>query len=277
MPELPEVETTRRGILPHLTKRTLSAVEIRQTKLRYPIVQGAIEALIGEPLIAVNRRAKYLLLHFAHQSLIIHLGMSGSLRLVSPDSEWRKHDHWQLTFGDKALRYHDPRRFGFLLVSATPHTHSLLAKLGVEPLSHDFNAHYLFDFCQRRTGSIKALLMNQHIVVGIGNIYACEALFQARIHPQYPAKRLTLAQVEPLKQAIVDQLSRAIRLGGSTLKDFVNPDGNPGYFAQTLAVYGREGKPCPHCQTPIENLKITGRSSFYCPKCQPLPAQASST
>ena len=268
MPELPEVETTRRGILPHLTRKTLTSVEIRQSKLRYPIDIINIMQLIDETLVAINRRAKYILLHFAHQSLIIHLGMSGSLRLVSPECDWRKHDHWQLTFGHQALRYHDPRRFGFLLITETPHTHPLIAKLGVEPLSSDFNPHYLFDLCQRRSSAIKTVLMNQQFVVGIGNIYACEALFQAKIHPQQSAKSLTLAQIEVLYHAITDQLSQSIRQGGSTLKDFVNPDGNPGYFAQKLAVYGREGQACPRCQTKIETVKITGRNSFFCPNCQ---------
>lgn len=270
MPELPEVETTRRGILPHLTNKTLTAVDIRQPKLRYPIEVNEIMHLIGEPVIAINRRAKYLLLHFAQQTLIIHLGMSGSLRLVSPEAEWRKHDHWQLTFGTQALRYHDPRRFGFLLLTHSPHTHPLIAKLGVEPLSDDFSAAYLASLCRKRATPIKTLLMNQQVIVGIGNIYACEALFQAKTHPLQAAKTLQPEQIQALHKAIVEQLTRAIRQGGSTLRDFVNPDGNPGYFAQTLAVYGREGLTCPRCHSTIENLKIAGRSSFYCPTCQPL-------
>jgi formamidopyrimidine-DNA glycosylase len=275
MPELPEVETTRRGILPHLSRKTLTAIDVRQPKLRYPIDQPSLLSLVGESLIGINRRAKYLLLHFAHQTLIIHLGMSGSLRLVEPNSEWRKHDHWQLTFGEKALRYHDPRRFGFLLISESPQTHALISKLGVEPLSSEFNASYLFALCQRKRTPIKTLIMNQQIVVGIGNIYACEALFQAGIHPQQIANQLTITEIEKLSQAIVDQLTRAIRQGGSTLKDFINPDGNPGYFAQTLAVYGRAGKACPRCTTLIENIPIAGRSSFFCPKCQPLKLRES--
>jgi formamidopyrimidine-DNA glycosylase len=270
MPELPEVETTRRGILPHISRKTLTSVEIRQPSLRFPVPEAEIRTLIGEGLIAVNRRAKYLLLHFAHQTLIIHLGMSGSVRLVGTDSQWRKHDHWQLTFADQGLRYHDPRRFGFLLLTDQPYQHPLLASLGVEPLSHDFTPDYLYRFCQKRSSSIKSLIMNQHIVVGVGNIYACEALFQARIHPNQSAKHLDYARVGLLCTAIVDQLTMAIRQGGSTLRDFVNPDGNPGYFAQNLSVYGREGQACSVCGTAIESIKIAGRASFFCPKCQPL-------
>jgi formamidopyrimidine-DNA glycosylase len=270
MPELPEVETTRRGILPFITGKTLTGVSVSQPKLRYPVPEAALTALIGQTVIAVNRRAKYLLIHFAHTSIIIHLGMSGSLRLITPNSDWRLHDHWQLCFGDQTLRYHDPRRFGFILVSDTPKQHPLLSKLAPEPLGDDFTPDYLYQLCQRRRSPIKSLIMNNHNVVGVGNIYACESLFLARLHPLRIANTLSLAECQNLHRAIVDVLTRAIKEGGSTLRDFINPNGQPGYFAQTLHVYGREGKACPRCQTAIANLKQAGRSSFYCPSCQPI-------
>jgi formamidopyrimidine-DNA glycosylase len=274
MPELPEVETTKRGILPHLTGKTLTAVFVKQPKLRYPVPITELDALINSPLIAINRRAKYLLLHFEDNALIIHLGMAGSLRITTPDSEWRKHDHWQLTFGETALRYHDMRRFGFLIADNKPESHPLLTKLGIEPLADAFTVERFAAALKKRRSPIKTCIMNNAIVVGIGNIYACESLFLAGVHPARIATSLTIDEITRLHQHIVAILNRAIAQGGSTLKDFVNPDGNPGYFAQTLAVYGRENKPCPVCKTPIENIKLAGRSSCYCPKCQPLtPSQ----
>lgn len=270
MPELPEVETTRRGILPFITGKCLKGVSVSQPKLRYPVPEAELNALVGQTVIAVNRRAKYLLIHFAQTSIIIHLGMSGSLRLVPLNSDWRLHDHWQLCFGDQVLRYHDPRRFGFILVSDTPKQHPLLNKLAPEPLSEDFTADYLYLLCQKRRSPIKTLIMNNQCVVGVGNIYACESLFLAHIHPQRIANTLSLTECTQLHHAIVDVLTRAIKVGGSTLRDFVNPNGQPGYFAQTLHVYGREGQPCHRCQTPVANLKLSGRSTFYCPNCQPM-------
>lgn len=269
MPELPEVETTKRGILPHLSGKSLTQIDVRVPKLRYPIPLDTLNTLINHPLIAINRRAKYLLLHFESLSLIIHLGMSGSLRILPPDTPWRKHDHWQLTFDHIALRYHDPRRFGFLLTSDKPEEHSLLNTLGPEPLSDAFSATYLYNLLSKRKSPIKSCLMDNKVVVGVGNIYACESLFLAAIAPNRPANTLKKSDVTRLHQYIVDTLKKAILQGGSTLKDFVNPNGSPGYFAQTLHVYGREGLPCPRCKsTKIENIKIGGRSSFYCPHCQ---------
>lgn len=268
MPELPEVETTKRGILPHITGKTLTAAQVLQPKLRYPVPVNDLDALINTPLLAINRRAKYLLLHFEHNTLILHLGMSGSLRITTPNSEWRKHDHWQLTFGDIALRYHDPRRFGFLISTQQPEKHPLLAKLGAEPLGTAFTLADFANALKKRRSPIKTCLMNNAIVVGIGNIYACESLFLARIHPARPANSLNDDEIKALHQHVIAILNRAIAQGGSTLRDFVNPDGNPGYFAQTLHVYGRQGQPCPSCQTPIEVIKQAGRSSFFCPHCQ---------
>jgi formamidopyrimidine-DNA glycosylase len=271
MPELPEVETTRRGITAHISGKTLTQVTVTQPKLRYPIPADALNALIGTPLLAINRRAKYLLLHFEHNSLIVHLGMSGSLRITQPDTEWRKHDHWQLVFNTIALRYHDPRRFGFLIADNKPETNPLLRKLGAEPLGSEFSLDNFKQGLSRRKSPIKTCIMNNEIVVGIGNIYACESLFLAGIHPTKKANNLTNDEITQLHQHIIAILNRAIAQGGSTLRDFVNPDGNPGYFAQTLNVYGREGKPCLICNTPINTIKQAGRSTFYCPHCQKLP------
>jgi formamidopyrimidine-DNA glycosylase len=269
MPELPEVETTRRGIAPHIDQQILTHTIIRQAKLRYPIPVAQVDCLIGQTLISSERRAKYLLLKFNTSTLMIHLGMSGSLRIVSTEAEWRKHDHWQLEFGSVWLRYHDPRRFGFLIVTDNCVTHPLIDKLGPEPLSDDFSTHYFESQLANRKSPIKTSLMNNQIVVGIGNIYACESLFLAGIHPLTPSYQLTSCQINQLHSHIQATLSRAIKLGGSTLRDFVNPDGQPGYFAQTLNVYGRAQQPCDYCTTHIEKLVIGQRSSYYCPQCQP--------
>ena len=270
MPELPEVETTRRGIAPHIDQQMLTHAIIRQAKLRYSLPVEQVNNLIGQALVSVERRAKYLLLKFNTSTLIIHLGMSGSLRIVSQEAEWRKHDHWQLEFGSVCLRYHDPRRFGFLIASESTEQHGLITKLGPEPLSDAFSTQYLQSKLAKRKSPIKTSLMNNELVVGIGNIYACESLFLAGIHPLTPCHQITPAQLSLLHGHIQATLSRAIAQGGSTLRDFLNPDGQPGYFAQTLNVYGRAQQPCHQCDTPIDNLRIGGRSSYYCPQCQPL-------
>ena len=270
MPELPEVETTRRGIEPYLDQQVLTHVTVRQAKLRYLIPVELIEHLIGQRLVSVKRRAKYLLLKFASLTLIIHLGMSGSLRLVSKEAEWRKHDHWQLEFGLVCLRYHDPRRFGFLIACECVEDHALIRKLGPEPLTQAFSIDYLTTQLNKRKTPIKTTLMNNEVVVGIGNIYACESLFLAGIHPLTPCHQLSAVAIAQLHQHIQTTLTRAIAQGGSTLRDFLNPDGQPGYFAQTLAVYGRAGETCNRCHTEIENTKLAGRSSYFCPQCQPL-------
>lgn len=270
MPELPEVETTRRGIAPHIDQQQLTHAIIRQARLRYPIPVEQVNSLIGQVLMSVERRAKYLLLKFNTSTLIIHLGMSGSLRIVSQETEWRKHDHWQLEFGSVCMRYHDPRRFGFLIACDSADQHSLITKLGPEPLSDAFSTQYLQSKLVKRNAPIKTSLMNNELVVGIGNIYACESLFLAGIHPLTPCHQLTPTQLGLLHGHIQATLNRAIAQGGSTLRDFLNPDGQPGYFAQTLNVYGRAQQSCYQCDTPIDNLRIDGRSSYYCPQCQPL-------
>jgi len=269
VPELPEVETTKRGILPHISHHELTAIEVRTLKLRYPVPKDILDNLIGQPLLAINRRAKYLLLHFLKQTLIVHLGMSGSLRLVNTDTPWRKHDHWQLCFDEHCLRYHDPRKFGFLIASETPDQHPLIKSLGVEPLSDAFTASYLTEKCQKRRTPIKNVMMDNKVVVGIGNIYTCESLFMAGINPFRPANSLTSEEYSQLQSSIAHILNRAIQQGGSTLRDFLNPDGTPGYFAQTLHAYGQTGKTCPRCkQSTISNRKLAGRSTYYCPHCQ---------
>lgn len=275
MPELPEVETTCRGIRPHIQQQPLTAISVRQPKLRYPVPEATLAELQGQTLLNVSRRSKYILLDFSSQRLIVHLGMSGSLRIVTEDSsdnaDWRKHDHWQLTFNRQVqLRYHDPRRFGFMVSSAPHAVHPFLAKLGVEPLSDDFTVAYLFTATRHKRTAIKQLIMNASVVVGVGNIYASESLFSAGIHPLRPAGSLSEPEAAKLHNAIQQIIRTAIEQGGTTLKDFVNPQGQPGYFAQQLAVYGKTGDTCLTCQQPIHKQVIAGRSSFFCPNCQPL-------
>ncbi len=270
MPELPEVETTRRGIAPLVEGATVTAVTVRESRLRQP-VPGNLEALLGgQELLAVERRAKYLLFRFAHGTLIVHLGMSGSLRLVPPPTAFRKHDHIEIVFdGDRRLRFHDPRRFGLMIWSADPIVqHPLIAHLGPEPWDEGFDAAYLHAAASKRRAAVKNLIMDGKIVVGVGNIYASEALYRAGIHPQRAAGRVSIARYERLVLAIREVLAEAIEVGGTTLRDFVKSDGEPGYFRLQLNVYGRTGEPCPGCGRPIRQTVIGQRSSFYCPTCQ---------
>ena len=284
MPELPEVETSRRGILPHVLQQTIVQVVVRQPKLRWPVAPKIME-LSGLCVTAVERRAKYLLLQISQPAtlqavgwIIIHLGMSGSLRVVPAGTPPALHDHVDVQLSNgRVLRYNDPRRFGCWLWSERPLSHTLLAKLGPEPLSPEFNAEYLYQRSRKRRTALKAWLMDNQVVVGVGNIYANEALFQCRLHPMLPAHSLTLAQCEQLVSVIKSVLTHSIEQGGTTLRDFTQPDGRPGYFAQTLQVYGRAGEPCRVCGTPIESVRIGQRNSFYCPYCQPVPAQAPAT
>ncbi|MDA1381251.1 bifunctional DNA-formamidopyrimidine glycosylase/DNA-(apurinic or apyrimidinic site) lyase [Plesiomonas shigelloides subsp. oncorhynchi] len=281
MPELPEVETSRRGILPYVLQQTIVQVVVRQSKLRWPVA-SEIMGLHGMRVTEVERRAKYLLLQISQPVInkvigwiIIHLGMSGSLRVVPTGTPPALHDHVDMQLGNgQVLRYNDPRRFGCWLWSETPLSHALLAKLGPEPLNSEFNATYLYQRSRKRRTALKAWLMDNQVVVGVGNIYANEALFQCRLHPMLPAHSLTLAQCEQLVSVIKSVLTRSIEQGGTTLRDFTQPDGRPGYFAQTLQVYGRAGEPCRVCGTPIESMRIGQRNSFYCPHCQPLRKDA---
>lgn len=269
MPELPEVETTCRGIRPHLLGQQLRSVHIHHPTLRWPI-PPELQLLTLAPLEHIERRAKYLLIGNSHGQAIVHLGMSGSLRVVNDGSERRKHDHVELvTEGDTVLRYHDPRRFGcWLWQGKDEPLHPLLSKLGPEPFDSAFSAERLFQLSRRKQQSNKQYIMNNTVVVGVGNIYASEALFMAGIRPGIAAGKLSRAACARLYESIVQVLSEAIAQGGTTLRDFVNSDGQPGYFAQSLAVYGRDGKPCHSCSKPIRKVVLGQRSSFYCPNCQ---------
>ncbi|MDO9012154.1 MAG: bifunctional DNA-formamidopyrimidine glycosylase/DNA-(apurinic or apyrimidinic site) lyase [Gallionella sp.] len=320
MPELPEVETTRRGLAPHLEGATLSGVVIRNARLRWPIPENLPELLSGQPIISLKRRAKYLLLDCGNGhgkistpdktcharsphpncplatlsptqagegtneslrefhisgTLILHLGMSGSLRILPLATPPAMHDHFDLLLDNgKLMRLRDPRRFGAVLWhEGDVHAHPLLARLGPEPLEDypgkdSFDARYLYQATRGRNIAIKAFIMNNHIVVGVGNIYACEALFSAGISPLLKAGKLSLARCDKLVTAIRTTLSAAILAGGSTLRDFVNASGNPGYFQQQHWVYARAGEPCRCCGAPIKQIKQGQRSSFYCVNCQ---------
>ncbi len=269
MPELPEVETTRRGIAPHLLDQIIVRVVIRNPKLRWPIADNLPSVLTGLRIQAVTRRAKYLLLDCGVGTLILHLGMSGSLRIQSFESP-QKHDHFDLLLNNqKTLRLRDPRRFGAVLwYTGNVQQHPLLVKLGPEPLSDSFNAQLLFEKTRGKRTNIKETVMNSHIVVGVGNIYANEALFHAGINPKTAAGKIGLGRYEKLVSAIQETLQQAIEAGGSSLRDFVNSDGKPGYFQQQYWVYGRSGQACRQCDGVIKQFKQGQRSSFYCTRCQ---------
>lgn len=269
MPELPEVETVMCGLKPHLEGAVVEDVIIRHSQLRWPIPLNLKNCLQQQTILYLARRGKYLLITFASGTLIIHLGMSGSLRIVSSATVVRRHDHVDVVFSDhQILRYHDPRRFGAILWTDDPNKFSLLSSLGVEPLEANFTAAYLKLEAEGRRVAVKSFIMNSHVVVGIGNIYAAEALHFAKIHPLTPSGLMTLNQWERLKDAIQQVLQSAIYQGGTTLKDFVNSEGNPGYFAQKLHVYGRAGKPCLYCKKTLESLVIGQRSTVFCSNCQ---------
>lgn len=268
MPELPEVETTKRGIAPHVENRVVDRCIVRERRFRWPIPEGLEQRLQGQRVGTLRRRGKYLIAPIGPGYLLLHLGMSGSLRVVDADSAPRKHDHVDWVFGQRALRFHDPRRFGAVLWTETPDEHPLLASLGPEPLSDDFNPDYLFRATRKRQQPIKTRIMDSHVVVGVGNIYASEALFLAGIRPGRAAARIRKAEAEALSQAIKTVLASAIEQGGTTLRDFVREDGQPGYFAQSLNVYGRQGQSCTQCGTVIKQKTLGQRSSFYCPSCQ---------
>ena len=270
MPELPEVETTRRGIAPHVEGRRVAGVEVRQRKLRKPVPPRLAAEVTGQRIDAVERRAKYLLARTEAGTLIIHLGMSGNLRLVEPGTPPGPHDHVDIQIqGGRTLRSTDPRRFGMVLwTRRDPTQHELLAQLGPEPLTDDFDGERLFELSRGRKGSVKAFVMESRVVVGVGNIYASESLFLAGINPKRAAGKVSRERYQRLAETIKEVLARAIEAGGTTLRDFVGGDGKPGYFAQQLNVYGREGKPCHQCGTTIKQITQGQRSSFYCPRCQ---------
>jgi formamidopyrimidine-DNA glycosylase len=270
MPELPEVETVRRGISPAMTQASVDEIIIRQSKLRYPVPSHLAKELTGARILAVRRRAKYLIIPTtANKSLIIHLGMSGKLSITSHASPPKKHDHIDLILNNGTLiRYNDPRRFGFWQWESDPEQLGYIARLGPEPTPEAFFLEEFMAQLARRKAAIKQVIMDNQVVVGVGNIYANESLFAAGISPKRSACSLSADEVHKLHQAIIRVISKAVDVGGTTLKDFYSADGSPGYFAQELMVYGRLNAPCMVCQTPIEAIVLGQRRSFYCPNCQ---------
>jgi formamidopyrimidine-DNA glycosylase len=270
VPELPEVETTRRGISPHLLGRTITAVVVREPRLRWPVPAALVAELPGQRIDAVRRRGKYLFLEAQTGWAILHLGMSGSLRLASVATAPGPHEHVDLVIGQgHCLRLRDPRRFGVLLWTRDPpERHPLLAALGPEPWDTGFTGAYLYGRSRGRRVSVKHFIMDGHTVAGVGNIYANEALYAAGIRPARPAGRISQSRYERLVRAIREVLEDAIREGGTTLRDFTDTTGTPGYFAQRLRVYGRAGEPCGHCGTTVRQERLGQRSAYFCPRCQ---------
>jgi len=269
VPELPEVETSRRGIAPWVEEQEVCGVIVRDRRLRWPVPADIDNRLPGQRIRSVGRRAKYLLLDTAAGTAMLHLGMSGSVRIIDQDEPAGKHDHVDIRFqSGKALRFRDPRRFGSLLWAEKPFEHALLRDLGPEPLSDDFDGDYLWRAARGRKVSIKPFIMNANVVVGVGNIYASEALFRAGIHPKRSASRVAHERMHGLAAAIQSVLQRAIDAGGTTLRDFHGGDGEPGYFKQQLDVYDRAGLPCRKCDTPITSVVLGQRSTYYCKHCQ---------
>ncbi|ATD09006.1 bifunctional DNA-formamidopyrimidine glycosylase/DNA-(apurinic or apyrimidinic site) lyase [Pseudoalteromonas piscicida] len=268
MPELPEVEVSRLGIQPYLEQHIIQSVKVHNGKLRWPVPEE-VQLLEGEKVLAVKRRAKYLLIESKHGTAILHLGMSGNLRVVDNTEPLKKHDHVEIILASgKSLRLNDPRRFGAFLWQGTGEDHSVFEKLGPEPLTELFTAEYLFEKSRGKKQPIKQFVMDNHVVVGVGNIYANESLFKAGIHPKKEAGKISLKRYQLLTPIIKETLSAAIKQGGTTLKDFAQSDGKPGYFTQELLVYGRKGEPCVSCETPLKEIRLGQRSTVYCSKCQ---------
>ena len=272
MPELPEVEVTRRGVAPYIEGKIVTEVVLRRSGLRWPFPLGLSLSLCGRTVRATGRRGKYLLIHFDHGTLIVHLGMSGNLRILPLATLPKKHDHFDLVVGQQLMRMNDPRRFGAVLWHAMEDGpvagHVLLAKLGLEPLEEIFSGDILYQQTRHRSAPIKQVLLAGDIVVGVGNIYACESLFEAGINPKLAAHRIGKARYAKLASAIRDILARAIEKGGSTLRDFVGADGSSGYFQQNYFVYDRAGQECRVCGSLIMQIKQGQRSTFYCKTCQ---------
>ena len=269
MPELPEVETTRRGLEPHVTGRRIHGVIARRANLRWPIPADLDALLAGQPVTAVRRRAKYLLVDVPTGSVIVHLGMSGSLRVLPGDTPLRAHDHVDISLDNgHVLRLNDPRRFGAVLWQPAGTTHELLADLGPEPLSDDFDGDYLFARSRGRKAPVKTFLMDQAIVVGVGNIYAAESLYLARISPLRAAGGISRERYRRLADEVKRVLDYSITRGGTTLRDFISPDGLPGYFEQELHVYGRDGQPCRTCGRALKHATIGQRATVWCSHCQ---------
>ncbi len=270
MPELPEVETTRRGVGPHVVGRRVHSVVVRRRTLRWPVPRALDRELPGQRIVAAERRGKYLLLRAERGTMIVHLGMSGSLRVVPAEQDAREHEHFDLVLeGGRALRLRDPRRFGAVLWTAgDPLALPLLAHLGPEPLGDGFSGAWLFERSRRRTVAVKSFVMDADVVVGVGNIYASESLFRAGIRPSRAAGRLSRADCDRLADAIRAILSAAIDAGGTTLRDFTNEVGEPGYFYARRAVYERAGEPCGNCGTRVRATRTGQRSTYWCPTCQ---------
>jgi formamidopyrimidine-DNA glycosylase len=270
MPELPEVETTCRGIAPALQDRRIANVIVRQPRLRWPLPKTFAAQLTGQRILGVSRRAKYIVISLEHGAVIAHLGMSGSLRVLPTNTPPLTHDHVDIVLDSgQCVRFNDPRRFGSMHYTLDdPMRHALLKKLAPEPLGDEFDAAYLAKKASRRKVAIKLFVMNANLVVGVGNIYASEALFRAGIKPTRAAGKVKRDEIEKLVPAIKAVLNDAIRAGGTTLRDYVNADGTPGYFRQKLFVYERRGEPCRKCKTPIKQITQGQRSTYYCPKCQ---------
>ena len=270
MPELPEVETTRRGVAPHVERQKVTAVRVYDRRLRWPVPADLPEQLVGRTVDRVDRRSKYLLFRLGADTLIIHFGMTGSLQVFKKLPPKRPHDHIDLEFGNGiVLRYHDPRRFGAMLwfPGALPN-HPLLASLGPEPFAREFDADYLYQAMRKRSAAIKLALMDSRVVVGVGNIYANESLFRAGIRPTRAANRVSRTGLARLVEATRQTLTDAIAKGGSTLRDYVDSRGEPGYFQLDYYVYGREREPCRVCGARIRCLRLGGRSTTFCPTCQ---------
>ncbi len=270
MPELPEVETTRRGVAPHVERQKVTAVRVYDRRLRWPVPRDLARRLVGRTVDRVDRRSKYLLFRFGADTLLVHLGMTGSLRIFSDPPRKETHDHIDLEFANGAvLRYRDPRRFGAMLWSpGAAGDHRLLARLGVEPFAPEFDGAYLYRSIRGRRAAIKLVLMDSHVVVGVGNIYANESLFRAGIRPDRAADRVGRARLERLAMAVRDTLADAIAKGGSTLRDYVDSRGEPGYFQLDYYVYGRKDAPCRICGRPIRMSRLGGRASYFCIRCQ---------
>ena len=270
MPELPEVETTRRGVEPHILGRRIVALEVHEPRLRWRVPRELPAQLAGQEVLTAGRRAKYLLINLTQGTLLWHLGMSGSLRVLPVATPRVPHDHVDLILDSGfLLRFNDPRRFGSVhYTTSDPAQHPLLARLAPEPFDERFDGEYLWRITRKRRTAIKQLLMNSHLVVGVGNIYASEALFRARIRPRRPARSITQNEANRLARAIRTVLSLAIRIGGTTLRNYVGADGQPGYFRQRLYVYERAGLPCRRCRTLVRAIEQGQRSTYFCPTCQ---------
>ena len=270
MPELPEVETTRRGLAPHVVGRRVAQLHVYDSRLRWPVPADLRDRLVGRAIDGVDRRSKYLLFRLGTDTLLVHLGMTGSLRVYRKPPPRRAHDHVDIVLDDGTLvRYNDPRRFGAMLwVGAPASAHPLLRSLGPEPFDRAFDSSYFWHATRSRTAAIKLALMDNKLVVGVGNIYANESLFRAGIRPTVPARRVSRPRLARLVEEVRAVLSEAIAKGGSTLRDYVDARGEPGYFQLDYFVYGREGEPCHVCGSAIQQRRLGARASFYCPQCQ---------